>query len=114
MERDEACLLDIARFAETILQLTAGMDEPAFQSDLRTQLAVLYELTVLGEAVKRLSLEFRDRYPDIPWRNMAGMRDKLIHDYDRVDARRVWEVVATNLPDLLKQLEPLLPKDGEV
>lgn len=88
-ERDKASLLDIARFAEMILQLTAGMNEAAFQADVRTQLAVLYELTVLGEAVKRLSQEFRDRHPDIPWRNMAGMRDKLIHDYDRVDARRV-------------------------
>ncbi|HEY9626506.1 MAG TPA: HepT-like ribonuclease domain-containing protein [Coleofasciculaceae cyanobacterium] len=113
MERDKACLLDIARFAETILQLTAEMDESAFQADIRTQLAVLYELTVLGEAVKRLSLEFRDRYSDIPWRNMAGMRDKLIHDYDRVEVRRVWEVVTTSLPDLLNQLEPLLPKEGE-
>ncbi len=73
MERDKACLLDIARFAETILQLTAGMDEQAFQADVRTQLAVLYELIVLGEAVKRLSPEFRERHPDVPWRNMAGM-----------------------------------------
>ncbi|NJN58740.1 MAG: DUF86 domain-containing protein [Leptolyngbyaceae cyanobacterium SL_5_9] len=111
-ERDRASLLDIARFAETILQLTAGMDEAAFQADVRTQLAVLYELTVLGEAVKRLSQEFRDRHPDIPWRNMAGMRDKLIHDYDRVDARRVWEVVTTSLPDLLNKIDPLLPKEG--
>lgn len=102
-ERDKASLLDIARFAETILQLTAGMDESAFQVDVRTQLAVLYELTVLGEAVKRLSQEFRDLHSDIPWRNMAGMRDKPLHNYDRVDARRVWEVVTTSLPDLLKQ-----------
>ena len=66
MNRDPASLLDIARFAEVILQLTAGLDGQSFQADLKTQLAVLYELTVLGEAVKRLSLEFRDRHPSIP------------------------------------------------
>ena len=54
-----------------------------------------------------------DRHPDIPWKTMAGMRGKLIHDYDRVDAKRVWEVVTTSLPDLLNQLQPLLPKEGE-
>lgn len=113
MKRDNASLLDIARFAETILQLTADMDELAFQADLRTQLAVLYELTVLGEAVKRLSPEFRDTHPEIPWRNMAGMRDKLIHDYDGVNVKRVWEVVCTNIPDLLNQIEPLLPKQRD-
>lgn len=74
MDRDNASLLDIARFAETILQLTAGMDEPAFQADLRIQLAVLYELTVLGEAVKRLSPEFRDahqKFPGVIWLECA-------------------------------------------
>jgi uncharacterized protein with HEPN domain len=113
MKRDAASLLDIARFAQMILQLTDGMDQSMFEADIRTQLAVLYELTVLGEAVKRLSLEFRDRHPEIPWRNMAGMRDKLIHDYDGVDAKRVWEVVTTSLPGLLSQIEPLLSREGE-
>jgi len=113
MERDNASLLDIVRFAETILALTTGMDEPAFQADLRTQLAVLYELTVLGEALKRLSPEFRDAHPEVPWRNMAGMRDKLVHDYDGVNVKRVWEVVCTNIPDLLHQLNPLLPQERD-
>lgn len=113
MKRDSASLLDIAHFAETILQLTAGMDESRFQADLRTQLAVLYELTVLGEAVKRLSPEFRDAHPEIPWRNMAGMRDKLIHDYDGVNVKRVWEAVSNSIPELLTQIEPLLPQKGD-
>jgi len=113
MNRDPASLLDVARFAEVILQLTAGLDEQSFQADLKTQLAVLYELTVLGEAVKRLSLEFRDRHPNVPWRSMAGMRDKLVHDYDQVDAQRIWEVVTTNIPELLTQITPLLSVPDE-
>jgi uncharacterized protein with HEPN domain len=57
-EYDKASLLDVVRFAEAISYLTAGMDETAFQADVRTQFTVLYELTVLGEAVKRLLQEF--------------------------------------------------------
>lgn len=113
MNRDPASLLDIARFAEVILQLTAGLDGQSFQADLKTQLAVLYELTVLGEAVKRLSPEFRDRHPNVPWRSMAGMRDKLVHDYDQVDAQRIWEVVTTSIPELLTQITPLLSVPNE-
>ncbi|MEB3174439.1 MAG: DUF86 domain-containing protein [Cyanobacteriota bacterium] len=112
MNRDKAYLLDIARFAETILQLTAEMDEKQFQADLRTQLAVSYELSVLGEAVKRLSLEFRQSYPEIPWRSMAGMRDKLIHDYDGVLVERIWEVVSDHIPKLLDSIAPLLPQES--
>jgi uncharacterized protein with HEPN domain len=111
MERDNASLLDIARFAETIVQLTTGMDESAFQADLRTQLAVLYELTVLGEAVKRLSPEFRESHPEVPWRNIAGMRDKLVHDYDGINLKRVWEAVQISIPNLLNQIKPLLPRE---
>lgn len=72
MNRDPASLLDIARFAEVILQLTADLDGQSFQADLKTQLAVLYELTVRGETVKRLSLEFRDR-PTPTFRGVAWL-----------------------------------------
>lgn len=114
MEKDKACLLDMLRFTQTILQLTMGMDEEMFKQDLRTQLAVLYELTVLGEAVKRLSLTFRDAHPQLPWRSMAGLRDKLIHDYDGVAVERVWEVVRYHLPDLLDKLQFILTKDEKI
>jgi uncharacterized protein with HEPN domain len=114
MNRDPATLLDIARFSEVILQLTEGLNEQEFQADLKTQLAVLYELIILGEAVKRLSPEFRDRHPNVPWRSMAGMRDKLVHDYDQVDARRIWEVVTTSIPELLTQITPLLSIPNEL
>ena len=79
MRRDEAHLLDIARFAREILSLTKGMDELDFAASRTSQLAVLYEIAVLGEAVKRLSPEFRLRHQEIPWKEIAGMRDKVIH-----------------------------------
>ena len=67
---------------------------------------------VLGEAVKRLSPEFCAEHPEIPWRPMAGMRDRLIHGYDVVDLDEVWLVLERDLPDLLQRLEPLVPKAG--
>ena len=111
MLRDQATLLDIVRFAEEILDLTKGMNEIIFASSRSTQLAVLYEIAVLGEAVKRLSSEFREEYPEILWKEIAGMRDKVIHQYDRVKIPVVWQVVIVDIPVLLAQLKPLLPQE---
>jgi len=65
---------------------------------------------VMGEAVKRLSPDFRARHSEIPWPLIAGMRDKLIHGYDIVDMNEVWRTAVVDVPDLLSSLEPLLPK----
>ncbi|MGH2593303.1 MAG: HepT-like ribonuclease domain-containing protein, partial [Anaerolineae bacterium] len=78
--------------------------------DIKTQSAILHQLMVIGEAVKRLSSEFRARHPDIPWALVAGMRDKLIHGYDIVDLNEVWKTAEADVPDLLAWIEPLLPK----
>jgi len=65
---------------------------------------------IMGEAVKRLSSDFRARHSEIPWGLIAGMRDKLIHGYDIVDLDEVWRTAVVDVPDLLSLLEPLLPK----
>jgi len=62
-------------------------------------------LTVVGEAVKRLSMDFRDRNPQIPWTLIAGMRDHLIHAYDLVDWDEVWKTSTKDVPDLLQKIE---------
>ncbi len=113
MLKDEAVLLDIARFCQEIIDLTAGMDRDAFIGDRTKQLAVLYEIAVLGEAVKRLSMEFREAHPEISWKEIAGMRDKVIHQYDRIKVSVVWQSVNLDVPQLLQKLETLLPKQNE-
>ena len=109
MSRHSATLLDIARAAHLILDFVQGTDRTAFRSDLKTQSAVLHQLMVLGEAVRRLPRSFRQRHVEIPWALVAGMRDKLIHAYDQVDLDEVWRTVEKDIPELLRLIEPLLP-----
>jgi uncharacterized protein with HEPN domain len=106
--RDQASLLDILQCSQKALAYVDGMTLNEFTSDDKTQSAVLYQIAILGEAVKRLSPEFRNQHPSIDWRAMAGMRDKLIHDYGDTDIQRVWDVVKTNLPDLQATIGPLI------
>ena len=110
MPRDEAVLLDIARAARLVLEFKRHMDKAAFLQDIKTQSAILHQLMVMGEAVKRLSLDFRAEHPEIPWSLLAGIRDKLIHGYDIVDLNEVWKTADTDVPELLRLVEPLLPK----
>jgi uncharacterized protein with HEPN domain len=107
--RDEAALLDIARAGRLIQEFIAGMDKTAFVNDAKTQSAILHQLLVMGEAVKRLSADLRARHTNVPWSLIAGMRDNLIHGYDVIDLDEVWKTATTDVPDLLKSLEPLLP-----
>ena len=110
MSRDETILLDIAHAAHLVLELKGSMDQATFLQDLKTQSAVLHQLMVMGEAVKRLSLDFRAKHPKIPWPLIAGMRDNLIHGYDIVDLDEVWRTAQTDVPELLRLIEPLLPE----
>jgi len=90
MARDDATVVDILNAARLARTFVEGMDKAAFLEDAKTQSAVLHQLLVLGEAVRRLSEPFRARHPQIPWRLMAGMRNQLIHEYDDVDLEEVW------------------------
>ncbi|GAB4138743.1 MAG: hypothetical protein Fur0046_13430 [Cyanobacteria bacterium J069] len=87
--RDRAALLDIASAARKVLQYKAGIDKAEFFRDDKTQSAIVFQLLIMGEAVKRLSTELRSQHPDIPWSLIAGMRDNLIHRYDDIDLDEV-------------------------
>jgi uncharacterized protein with HEPN domain len=100
MERDDATLLDIVRAADLIHQFVGELPKDQFLTDLKTQSAVLHQLTVLGEAVKRLSSTFRNQHPILPWSLMAGMRDHLIHGYDVVDLDEVWNTARLALTSI--------------
>jgi uncharacterized protein with HEPN domain len=109
MERDLAYLLDLAHAAGLILEFTKGMDKAGFLADRKTQSAVMHEITILGEVAKRLSPGFKSAHPHVPWADIAGMRNRLIHEYNEVDLDLVWDVAAKDIPAFLRHLQPLLP-----
>lgn len=102
---DRDYLEDIRDAASKAVAFLGDMSYEAFVADERTVFAVVRALEILGEAAKRIPQPLRDRYPAIPWRPMAGIRDKLIHDYVNVDVEIVWRTVAEDLPHLLPLIQ---------
>ena len=102
--RDDIVLKDSINAAQLIAAFVDGLEKDGFSEDWKTRSVVLYQLTVIGEAVKRLSPEFRLAQPQVPWTSMAGMRDHLVHAYDLVDWDEVWETATRDVPGLLKQI----------
>lgn len=70
-------------------------------------------ITIIGEATKRLSKDFREQHSTIPWKEIAGMRDVITHDYNEVDLDEVWTAINENLPQLLDYIEPLVAPDDD-
>jgi uncharacterized protein with HEPN domain len=102
-QRDRLYLGHIAEAIAAIESFTAdGRD--AFLADLKTQSAVIRQLEVIGEAVKQLSAELTAANPQVPWRQIAGARDRLIHGYFRVDLDAVWSMVEQDLPSLRSEV----------
>ncbi len=108
MPRDQQSIKDIWDAAQEILTFTKGMDYEALEADRRTQVAILYEIIVIGEAANRLSDSFRSEHSHIPWKDIIGMRNILAHQYETVDAEVVWDAVSNDVPELLTLIEPLL------
>lgn len=91
-----------------IREYTKSMSRDNFMKNHLVQDAVIRQIEIIGEATKRLSNEFKSRHSDVPWKDMAGMRDKLIHDYLGVDVAAVWDTVIEDIPELLNQLNKLV------
>lgn len=109
MSRDQQSVQDIWNAAQEILGFTTGMDQASLTADRRTQAAVLYNIVVIGEAANRLSNDFRTQHSTVPWKDIIGMRNILAHQYEKVDADVVWNVVHRDIPDLMAMIAPLLP-----
>lgn len=107
--RDADYFFDILEAVQRILEYTQGQDRQIFLEDIKTQDAVIRNLEVIGEATKNLSLPFRNQYPQIPWKEMAGLRDRLIHHYFGVNNEIVWQIVQQEMPGLKRKIEQILP-----
>ena len=107
-ERDAAYLWDMLDAARTVEQLSSGLDFPQYSNDRRTQLAIERSLEIIGEAAGRVSASFCDAHPEIPWRQIIGQRNILIHEYGEVKQERIWKTVRENIPQLIEQLKPFV------
>jgi len=84
------------------------MSREEFLNDRKTVKAVLRNLEIVGEAAKKIPPPLRDKYPDIPWKKMAGLRDKLIHEYFGVDLEIIWQLIKEELPGILHPIQEML------
>ncbi len=101
-------IYDVISSIKEIEEFVEGMSFEQFVKDKKTVNAVIRSLEVMGEAVKKIPSTLREKYPNIPWKYIAGMRDKLIHEYHGVDLEIVWEVIRKEIPPLKPQFEKLL------
>ncbi len=110
MRKDKELLQDILDALNSIENFSKSKSKKEFfKSDL-LQSAVIRKLEIIGEATKKLSKDLKKKHMNIPWRDIAGMRDILIHEYFSVYLERVWEVIQKDIPELKKQISDILEK----
>jgi uncharacterized protein with HEPN domain len=108
MPRDPESLIDIVTAIQRILRYTDDVSRADLEANDEKLSAILYQISIIGEATKRLSPTFRDAHPEIPWREIAGMRNVIVHEYDQLDLDVIWDVVQNKLPELLSLVNPLI------
>ncbi|HLC14908.1 MAG TPA: DUF86 domain-containing protein [Thermodesulfovibrionia bacterium] len=105
---DKDFLAHIREAMKRTASYTEQMTYEEFLEDIKTQDAVIRNIEIIGEAIKNLSEALRSRYTEIPWKNMAGMRDKLIHHYFGVNFSIVWKVAKEELPKIINHIEKII------
>ena len=115
-EKDRILLDYLNDILESIINIKTfieDLDFPAFQKDIKTQYAVIRAMEIIGEASKKVPKEVKENYSWIPWRFMAGMRDKLIHDYFGIDVEVVWNTATENILKLEKEINQLVSESSQ-
>jgi uncharacterized protein with HEPN domain len=101
---DDDWVQDIISAIGDIRTDTVGLDLAAFAARPTIIRSVLYSIAVMGEAAKCISPAFKSGYPDVPWRAIAGIRDRIVHEYFRTNTQRIWDVVTSDIDELEKAL----------
>lgn len=106
-------LIDIHNSIDHILSFVEGFDFERFDTDIVVKHAVLHNFTIIGEAVSKLPDSFKESSPEIPWREIKGFRNYVVHEYFGLDAAIIWQIIQMDLPKLKGAISSLLaPKKG--
>lgn len=105
MKKDEIYIKHILDAISTVKDYVSEMDFDAFLEKRLVQDGVIRQLEIIGEASKGLSIKFKKTLNDVPWQDMAGMRNKLIHEYFGVNLKMVWQTIKKDIPSLKKKIE---------
>ena len=108
-KRDPANLFDMLEASEKDQRLLKDKTFEDFLKDDMLQAAVERNIGIIGEAARRISEELKQEHPEIPWRKIIAQRNVLIHEYDDIDYKQIWEVATFHLPRLIDQIKPLIP-----
>lgn len=112
MEKDYSIyIFDIIESIELIESYVDDMSRDDFLNDSRVRDAVVRRVEIIGEAAKRVSDAMRNTYKDVAWRQIAGTRDRLVHDYGDVDFKGIWDIVKNDLPMLKTQMKEIIEKE---
>ncbi len=112
MYKDEwIYIAHMLEMSQKAVNLIEGIDRHDYDQDETLRLALTHLVQVIGEAAQRVSLESRGAYPDVPWKEIVGMRNRIVHDYLNVDEDVIWEVIRQDLPPLITVLEKIIPPE---
>ena len=111
MRHESSFLRDILNASSKIESITAGTSEEVFLNDEVLPAAVLHHLTVMGEAINRLSPELRERHPEVPWHQIVAVRHRIVHAYFDLDWQILWNAAMDDIPQLRKQIARILENE---
>lgn len=108
-ERDPALLLDMLNAARGVVEFAEGKSYADYDADLKFRCATERLIEIIGEAARGVSQTLKAQHPEIPWSGIIAQRNVLAHEYGQIKNDRIWDIIRTHLPELIQNLEPLIP-----